>query len=164
MNRGGGVEQRVSVVGICGNIRSGSYTRMALVHALSRAQEAGAQTMLIDLKEYALIFCDGKEDESIYPTDVFRLREQLKAAQGIILGTPEYHGSYSGILKNALDLMGFDEFEGKMVGLVGVSGGQWGPLKPSIAYATWDGRCTPGSFRNRSRLPKRGALSTPMET
>ena len=32
----------------------------------------------------------------------------------------------SGVLKNALDLMGFDEFEGKMIGLVGVSGGRMG--------------------------------------
>ena len=42
------------------------------------------------------------------------------------MGTPEYHGGYSGVLKNAIDLMGFDEFEGKVVGLVGVSGGSMG--------------------------------------
>ena len=69
------------------------------------------------------MFCDGKDDESGYPKDVFRLREEVKHAEGIILGTPEYHGGYSGVLKNALDLMGFEEFEGKMLGLVGVSGG-----------------------------------------
>ena len=44
----------------------------------------------------------------------------------MILGTPEYHGGLSGVLKNALDLMGFEEFEGKMLGLVGVSGGRLG--------------------------------------
>jgi multimeric flavodoxin WrbA len=54
------------------------------------------------------------------------LREEVKHAEGIILGTPEYHGGYSGVLKNALDLMGFEEFEGKMLGLVGVSGGAMG--------------------------------------
>jgi NAD(P)H-dependent FMN reductase len=57
---------------------------------------------------------------------VARLRSEVKQAEGIILGTPEYHGSLSGVLKNALDLMGFDEFEGKMIGLVGVSGGRMG--------------------------------------
>ncbi len=31
------------------------------------------------------------------------------------LGTPEYHAGYSGVLKNALDYMGFAEFEGKMI-------------------------------------------------
>jgi FMN reductase len=50
----------------------------------------------------------------------------LRRKKRIILVTPEYHGGYSGVLKNALDLMGFDEFEGKMLGLVGVSGGRMG--------------------------------------
>jgi NAD(P)H-dependent FMN reductase len=118
--------QAIQVAGICGSLRTGSFTRMALHVALAGAKEAGAQTRLIDLSEYHLIFCDGKEDESGYPKDVFTLREEVRAAQGIILATPEYHGGYSGVLKNALDLMGFEEFEGKMLGLVGVSGGGMG--------------------------------------
>ena len=118
--------QAIQVAGICGSLRKGSFTRMALHVALAGAKEAGAQTRLIDLSEYHLIFCDGKEDESGYPKDVFTLREEVRAAQGIILATPEYHGGYSGVLKNALDLMGFEEFEGKMLGLVGVSGGGMG--------------------------------------
>ena len=101
---------------------------MALQVALQGAQEVGAQTQLIDLKEYDLVFCDGKMDQTAYPEDVFRLRREVKAAGGIILATPEYHGSFSGVLKNALDLMGFDEIEGKMIGLVGVSGGALGAV------------------------------------
>jgi NAD(P)H-dependent FMN reductase len=100
--------------------------RSALAIALRGAEEAGAETELIDLRDYALVFCDGKEDESHYPKDVFKLREAVRRSQGIILATPEYHGGYSGLLKNALDLMGFEEFEGKMLGLVGVSGGRMG--------------------------------------
>jgi NAD(P)H-dependent FMN reductase len=94
--------------------------------ALKGAEELGCETKLIDLRQYQLVFCDGKENESQFPADVFRLREEVKQARGIILGTPEYHGGYSGVLKNALDLMGFEEFEGKMLGLVGVSGGAMG--------------------------------------
>jgi FMN reductase len=119
---------RIVVTGICGSLRRGSYTRMAVNTALQGAQEVGARTNLIDLREYQLIFCDGKEDESSYPEDIFRLRREVSQAKGIILGTPEYHGSFSGVLKNALDLMGFDEFEGKMIGLVGVSGGAMGAV------------------------------------
>lgn len=118
--------QAIQVAGICGSLRKGSFTRMALHVALAGAKEAGARTRLLDLSAYHLIFCDGKEDESGYPKDVFTLREEVRAAQGIILATPEYHGGYSGVLKNALDLMGFEEFEGKMLGLVGVSGGGMG--------------------------------------
>jgi NAD(P)H-dependent FMN reductase len=119
---------RISVAGLCGSLRPASYTLMAVRIALRGAQEVGAQTQLIDLKGYHLLFCDGKEDESAYPEDLFKLRREVSQAQGIILGTPEYHGSFSGVLKNALDLMGFDEIEGKMIGLVGVSGGALGAV------------------------------------
>ncbi|MCJ7558112.1 MAG: NAD(P)H-dependent oxidoreductase [Gammaproteobacteria bacterium] len=114
------------VVGICGSLRKDSYTRMALKVALEGAQEFGVKTDLIDLRGYNLVFCDGNQDENAYPEDVHKLRSEVAAAQGIILGTPNYHASFSGVLKNALDLMGFEAFEGKMVGLVGVSGGSKG--------------------------------------
>jgi NAD(P)H-dependent FMN reductase len=120
--------ESIRVAGICGSIRPGSYTRLALALALRGAEEAGAHIELIDLRDYQIIFCDGKDDESLYPEDVFKLRAKVRRAQGIILATPEYHGGYSGVLKNALDMMGFDEFEGKMLGLIGVSGGRTGAI------------------------------------
>ncbi|HCC56539.1 MAG TPA: hypothetical protein DEQ47_04630 [Solibacterales bacterium] len=40
--------QSVSVVGLCGSLRPGSFTRMALQVALQGAQEVGAQTQLIE--------------------------------------------------------------------------------------------------------------------
>ena len=92
------------------------------------AAELGTQTRLLNLRDYTLMFCDGRVNEETCPTDVLRLRRDFAAAQGIILGTPEYHASFSGVLKNTLDLMGFDEFEGKMLGLVGVSGGRLGAI------------------------------------
>ncbi|HXI85362.1 MAG TPA: NADPH-dependent FMN reductase [Verrucomicrobiae bacterium] len=120
------VTSKVRVAGICGSLRRESYTRMALKVALGGAEEAGAEVQLIDLRDYQLVFCDGGDHGDNLPKDVTRLRDEVKHAQGILLGTPEYHGGYSGVLKNALDLMGFDEFEGKMIGLVGVSGGNLG--------------------------------------
>src|ERR1017187_4487532 len=120
------VADKVRVVGICGSLRKESYTRMALQLASRGAEEAGAEAHLIDLRDYQLIFCDGGDSGDDRPKDVVRLCDEVKRAQGILLATPEYHGGYSGVLKNALDLMGFDEFEGKMIGLVGVSGGNMG--------------------------------------
>jgi NAD(P)H-dependent FMN reductase len=117
------MKTKTRVVGICGSLRPRSHTHHALAVALRGAQEAGAETQLIDLRDYRLVFCDGSEELT---PDVLRLRADVKRAHGIILATPEYHGGYSGVLKNALDLMGFDEFEGKMVGLVAVSGGAMG--------------------------------------
>src|SRR5579859_1234949 len=118
-------ETTIHVAGISGSLRAGSYTRRAVECALQGAAESGAETHLIDLNDYNLVFRVGKDEAGDTP-GVSRLREQVKQADGIILGTPEYHGSLSGVLKNALDLLGFDEFEGKMIGLVGVSGGHMG--------------------------------------
>jgi NAD(P)H-dependent FMN reductase len=115
----------LSVVGIPGSLRDPSYTRFTVRLALAGAEEAGAQTHLADLREYELPYCDGSQEQGEVG-DVAKLREEVREAEGIVLGTPEYHGGYSGVLKNALDLMGFDEFEGKMIGLVGVSGGRMG--------------------------------------
>ena len=70
------------------------------------------------------------------PPDVARLRSTVKRCHGLILGTPEYHGSFSGVLKNAIDLMGFEEFEGKMIGLVGVAGGAMGALSALASLRT----------------------------
>jgi NAD(P)H-dependent FMN reductase len=114
------------VIGICGSLREVSYTRFAVQLALRGAEEVGAQSQLIDLRQYDLPLCDGRRDQDTYPRDVARLRGDVEAAQGIVLGTPVYHGSFSGVLKNALDLMGFREIEGKMIGLVAVSAGRSG--------------------------------------
>lgn len=117
----------VSVLALCGSMGANSSTRRALEVALEGAREVGAQTTLVDLHDYDLPFAGLKVDPERYP-DVARLSAQVRAAHGVLWGTPEYHGSYSGVLKNALDLMGFDEFQGKMIGLVGVAGGSIGAI------------------------------------
>lgn len=116
----------ILVVGLPGSLRADSHTRKAVAIALAGAAAAGTRTRLLDLRDYDLPLASGEEDEDAPAPGVARLRADLREAHGIVLGTPEYHGSYSGVLKNALDLCGFEEFEGKMLGLVGVSGGALG--------------------------------------
>jgi NAD(P)H-dependent FMN reductase len=124
---------RVKIVGISGSLRPGSYTRKAVRIALEGAKEAGADTQLLDLGDYDLPFSSGNPRDRNYPPGVFMLREDIKSADGVILGSPEYHGGMSGVLKNALDLTGFKEFEGKLIGLVGVSGGLMGATNALVS-------------------------------
>ena len=118
------VNDRINVVAICGSLRDGSTTHAALSVALEGARDEGADVELIDLRDYHLIFHSTAADAS----DVSKLKDRVKRAHGILLGTPEYHGSFSGVLKFVLDLMGYDEFENKVVGLIGVSGGRMGAV------------------------------------
>ncbi|MGF1542668.1 MAG: NADPH-dependent FMN reductase [Pleurocapsa sp.] len=113
----------VKIVGITGSLRQGSYSVLALKQAADRVQALGAEVEVIDLKDLKLPFCDGGDEYPDYP-DVEILRDKVKAAGGLILATPEYHGSVSGVLKNALDLMSFEHLSGKVAGLISVLGGQ----------------------------------------
>lgn len=113
----------VKIVGIAGSLRTGSYSQQALQIAVKRVEALGAEVEILDLRTMNLPFCDGGDDYADYP-DVARLSQTVKEADGLILATPEYHGSISGVLKNTLDLLGFEELSGKVTGLISVLGGQ----------------------------------------
>lgn len=95
----------------------------ALRLAAERAIALGAEVQILDLKAMNLPFCDGGKDYPNHP-DVETLRTAVTEADALILATPEYHGSISGVMKNALDLMSFDHLEGKVTGMISVLGGQ----------------------------------------
>ena len=108
-------------------MRQGSTTSKALAIALAGAAEYDADTSLLELHDFDLVFA-GSVPPDEYPSDVLKLRQALRDSQGIILATPEYHGSLTGALKNMLDLMSIEDFETKIVGLVGVAGGHIGAI------------------------------------
>ncbi|MCC3376377.1 NADPH-dependent FMN reductase [Cohnella sp. REN36] len=106
-----------------GNHRSSASTRLAR-YAGRLLAESGHQVQVYDLYEHQLpIFSPESEDE---PESVARLRQAVKGADAVLLSTPEYHGSVSGALKNALDYLGSDQFEGKLTLALSASGGAVG--------------------------------------
>ncbi|MBD2020038.1 NAD(P)H-dependent oxidoreductase [Leptolyngbya sp. FACHB-36] len=113
----------VRIIGMAGSLRSDSHSQQALNLAAQRIEALGADVEILDLRTLNLPFCDGGNSHPDYP-DVKRLQDAFHQADGIILATPEYHGSVSGVLKNALDLMSFDQLGGKVAGLISVLGGQ----------------------------------------
>lgn len=113
----------VKIVGIAGSLRDNSYSALALQQAITRVKALGAEVETLDLRTMNLPFCNGGDEYPDYP-DVVTLRNTVKEADGLILATPEYHGSVSGVIKNALDLMSFEHLSDKVVGLISVLGGQ----------------------------------------
>jgi NAD(P)H-dependent FMN reductase len=110
------------IAALCGSLRDQSTTRAALAHTLGAAQQHGAETDLIDLRNLDLPLYDADQSNA---GDAPELTERLRAADGVVLGTPVYHGSYASALKTALDYCGFEELEDKPVGLLTVAGGQF---------------------------------------
>ncbi len=113
------------VLGISGSLTAGrSGTRAAVDVAMEGAREAGAdvRTDVLDLRDVALDFCDGRPVER-YGADTRRALGAVEGADAYVVATPMYRGSYTGALKNLFDLVpndpdGADPLRGKAVGLV----------------------------------------------
>jgi NAD(P)H-dependent FMN reductase len=136
------------VVALVGSLRDQSYTRLAARVALDAAAAHGATTDLVDLGELELPVFDADDREV---GDAADLTARVAGADSVLLATPVYHGSYSGVLKNALDYCGFDEFEHTTVGLLAVAGG--GFPSPALDHLRIVGRSL-----NAWVLPHQAAL------
>jgi FMN reductase len=93
----------VSVVGIGGSLREDSQSERALRIALAGAEEAGAKVTTISGSDLVLPFYDPAVTER--PATARRLIEELRHADGVVLVSPGYHGTISGLVKNALDYL-----------------------------------------------------------
>lgn len=91
----------VTVVGIGGSIRANSQSERAMRIALAGAREAGARTIEVTGPELVLPFYDPSVPER--PEAAQRLVDALRRADGVVLVSPGYHGTVSGLVKNALD-------------------------------------------------------------
>ncbi|HUY82939.1 MAG TPA: NAD(P)H-dependent oxidoreductase, partial [Steroidobacteraceae bacterium] len=115
------------IVGIGGTTRPGSASERALRHVLARARELGARTELLTGAQLVLpiyVPNDGERDAAVHA-----LVAALRRANGIVVASPGYHGSLSGLIKNALDYaedMHDDRppyFEDRAVGLIACASG-----------------------------------------
>ncbi len=117
----------IQVVAIPGSVRPGNYTGKALaVLANELRQNPGIDLELIDTAgiDFPL---PGMSNDS---PAVKRFQETVSSADGIILATPEYHGSFSSVMKLVIENMGFPSgLSGKPVALLGVAAGRIGAIK-----------------------------------
>ena len=108
-------------------MRADSSTERAMRHVLSAAQRAGARTKLISGSALQLPLYQPDNPERSEAAR--QLIDELALADGIILGSPGYHGSISGLVKNALDYaedLRTDVrpyFSGRAVGCIATAGG-----------------------------------------
>ena len=103
----------INILAVSSSRRPGSSGRVALEAVLASAREQGAETQLLDLYETDLPMFSTHEPRTTEAAQA--VAEAVNWADVIILGTPDYHGSMSGALKNFLDHF-WSEFAGKLFG------------------------------------------------
>lgn len=119
------------IVGLGGTLREKSYSRAAVREALRIAAEHGAPTEMLDLREMDLPMYVPDWQIADYPAAhqpaITRLIETCRRAKAMVWASPTYHGTVSGVFKNAVDyieLMMDDTpayLNGKAVGVIAIN-------------------------------------------
>ncbi|RAP75539.1 NADPH-dependent FMN reductase [Paenibacillus montanisoli] len=108
---------------IAGSNRAHSTSTMLSRYIGKVIESEGHEVTLFDLHVRPLPFYGSHEEAD---PQVAALKEAALHSDAIVLSTPEYHGSMSGVLKNALDFLGGDQFDSKAVLSVSSAGGAVG--------------------------------------
>lgn len=125
------------ILGISGSLRRASFNT-GLLRAAAEAAPPGVTFDARTLHGVPLYDGDVEAAEGV-PEAVAALKDALKAADGLLMVTPEYNNGVPGVFKNALDWMsrppGEGElFKGKPVALMGASPGNFGT---TLSQAHW---------------------------
>ena len=117
----------IRIVVINGTVRPGNYTSMASALVVDELKKDPKVTVhLINPGDYHLPFPGVHPDAE----GTKRLQEEVKNATAVVLATPEYHGSFSSVMKLVIENLGFPSvLAGKPVGLLGVAAGSIGAIK-----------------------------------
>ena len=116
---------------LLGSIRIGRQSHRIAYYVEKKLQQRGHTVTMIDLAEHPLPMMDESNGKLHDPAeDISVIGNQLKDADGVILVSPEYHGSFTGVLKNALDFY-WAEFSRKPMGVITTGSGRMGGINAS---------------------------------
>lgn len=149
-----------TVLGLAGSLRRGSYNA-GLLRAAAAALPSDAQLVIGSITDVPLYNADDEAANGV-PPSVVMLRDQLAAADGLLLATPEYNNGIPGVFKNAIDWMasgsGAEVFSGKHVTVMGASPRftgtvlaqtAWLPVLRALRTRPWfEGRLMLGNARD----------------
>ena len=119
-------EKKIRLIALLGSVRPGNNTGKALAVAKRAAdKQPHVEFEIIDPANLNVpLPGKGSTDDTRW------LQHEVKHADAVLLATPEYHGSYSSVMKLLIDNMGFPSaLKGKPVALLGVASGSIGAIK-----------------------------------
>ncbi|MEO1406092.1 MAG: NAD(P)H-dependent oxidoreductase [Pseudomonadota bacterium] len=122
------MDRKIVIVGVGGTLREGSSTERAVSDVLRHAETLGAETQMVAGPALAMPFYSTETDDRT--EEAKTLVDALRRADGVVIGSPGYHGGVSGLLKNALDYvedLRCDDrpyLDGRAVGLIASAAGE----------------------------------------
>ena len=127
-----------TIFGISGSLRKGSYNA-GLLRAAAELMPDNSRLETGSIEGIPLYNADVEASEGI-PDVVERIKDQIVAADGLLLVTPEYNNSIPGVFKNAVDWLSrppedrIRVFQNRAVGIIGASPGNYGTVFSQTAW------------------------------
>lgn len=126
--------EELKLLGFAGSLRAGSYNR-GLLRAASELLPEGVSLEIVELGDLPLYNAD--VEKAGLPPTVTAFKDKIAAADGLLIATPEYNYSISGVLKNAIDWASrpakTSPLVGKPVGIMGATSGVAGTIRAQHA-------------------------------
>lgn len=126
------------ILAFAGSTRTDSFNKALVRVAADAARRAGGEVTLVDLRDFPMPLYDGDFEQSQgLPENAKRFKELMLANDGLLISSPEYNSSISGVLKNTIDWASRQApgeaplacFNGKVAGLLSASPGALGGLR-----------------------------------
>ena len=119
-------ERGIRIAIVKGSVRPGNFTSKAVAYLEDEFEGRGVDVDVIDPAELNLSLPGMPAGES----RADELQSWIKEATGVVLATPEYHGTFSSVMKLTIENMGFPSvLAGKPIALLGVAAGRIGAIK-----------------------------------
>jgi NAD(P)H-dependent FMN reductase len=128
----------IAIVGLSGSLRSGSYNS-AVLRAAAALMPSDSELRVRSIAGIPLFNGDDEAAHGV-PDLVSRLKDDIAAADGLLLVTPEYNNSIPGVTKNAIDWLSRPPadiarvFGGRPVAIAGASPGGFGTILSQNAW------------------------------
>ena len=126
----------MKIIGISGSLRKESHHTI-LLHNAAELLPDGVELEVLSLAGFPLFNSD-LEAEGV-PQAIVDVEKAISEADGVLFASPEYNGSYSGVLKNAIDWFSRPPMRvlvEKPVAIVGASPGRLGTARAQVQLAS----------------------------
>lgn len=109
----------LKLLGICGSTTEHARALIAVEKTLEFAKQWSQNIIVeaINIRDHDIPFCDSR-DPQLYEGDAKVIISKIAECHGLIIGSPVYRGSYTGILKNLFDIIPNNSLQGKPVGII----------------------------------------------